>query len=334
MMDVENRSMRTIEIGQDKIKASVLMLGTWGMGGGSAWADSDDRMSIRVIHNAREMGINFIDSAPVYGTGHSEEILGLAIKDRRSQYVISTKCTLNWRDNDGKLAYKRDGKSIYNNFSKASLRADLEDSLERLSTDYIDIYIVHRQPDDHTKIEEIYHALDSFKKEGKIRSIGISNASATCLAEYLKHGRVDLVQEKFSILDISPMTDYLPLCQDNGVVFQGFSVLERGLLTGEIGMDYLVKEGDARKSIKYFMPELRQKVIHMLDGWRDICIAHDCSMSNLIMAVTHTMIPCFLVGVRKMDHLVEAAKSLSIQLYDSDMKKIMDDLNMSRQSFK
>jgi methylglyoxal reductase len=120
------------KLGTSGMDVSVLSLGTWGMGGGTSWHIEDDKSSVAIIHKAMDLGINLIDTAPVYGTGHSEEVVGKAIADRRSRCILSTKCTMQWRSDEGVKMYSRDGQTVYKNFSPASLKADLEGSLRRL----------------------------------------------------------------------------------------------------------------------------------------------------------------------------------------------------------
>lgn len=308
-------------VGSTDIQVSTLALGTWGMGGGTSWSDSDDDVSIRLIHKARDFGITLIDTAPVYGTGHSEEVVGKALKGRRSDFVLSTKCCMQWHSAEGVKMYSRDGQTVYKNFTPTSLRHDLENSLKRLDTDYIDMYITHRQPDDIQQVAEVYDTLNTFKKEGKIRAIGLSNASPDYLKEYLKYGAIDLVQEKFSILDSGASTEYIPLCEQNNVTFQGFSILERGLLTGKITMDYELQAGEARNTIKWFEPSKRVHVLEMLDQWKPLCITYRCSISNLVLAYTMQTTPNFnaLFGVRRMENLEDSVKAANITLGSADI---------------
>ncbi len=280
-----------------------------------------------IIHKAMDLGINLIDTAPVYGTGHSEEVVGKAIADRRSRCILSTKCTMQWRSDEGVKMYSRDGQTVYKNFSPASLKADLEDSLRRLKTDYIDIYITHRQPDDINEVEPVYHTLAALKKEGKIREIGLSNASPEFLRAYQKFGDIALVQEKMSLLSFSPLERYLPLCEKTGVVFQAFSPLERGLLTGKIGMDYVLAPGEARNTIPWFAPDKRRPVLDLLAGWDDLTDKYHCSMTNLVLAATMRLsaVCNLLVGVRKMENLLDTVKTDNLMLEEQDALRMQRD---------
>jgi methylglyoxal reductase len=305
---------------------SVLSLGTWGMGGGSSWQTEQADTPAAVIHRALDLGVNFIDTAPVYGTGHSERVVGDAIADRRSRVILSTKCTLNWRGEGGEKAYSRDGKDVYKNFSPASLRADLEDSLRRLKTDYIDVYITHRQPAPDG-VGEVAETLNTFLKEGKIRAIGLSNASPEHLARYQKHCKVSLVQEKLSLLSDGALAEYLPLCRDEGVIFQCYSVLERGLLTGKIDMSYKLAEGEARNTIPWFAPDRRRLVLEMLEGWQSLTDRYGCSLSVLAAAAVRGFSPAanILVGVRRTANLLDIVPAADLEIEKADRERMQAD---------
>ncbi len=320
-------------IGSTDIKASDLAIGAFGMGGGSAWGQCDDGESITLLQRARDLGVNLIDSAPVYGAGHSEEIIGKAIKGCRSDYVLQTKCTLHWRDTRGVKEYERDGNTVYRCFDSDSLRKDLEDSLKRMGTDYIDIYMTHRQPEDYAQVEEIYKTMADFKKEGKIRAIALSNAGPDLLKEYLKYGPVDLVQEQYSILEPGFLSDYIPFCEEKSITFQCYSALARGLLTGKIGMDYELKAGETRNSIRWFAKEQRQLVLDMLSGWDPLCKKYDCSVSSLVLAYTMQTSKTFntLVGVRRMENLEDSVKAASLQLDSVDIATMNTDAKKAQE---
>ena len=313
--------METMQIGKSGVVASALSFGTFGIGGGTAWADTKGAQEqyIRVIHAARDRGIDFFDTAPVYGTGNGEEILGRAVKGRRADYILGTKCSLNWRDDRGTLEYMRDGKAVHRCFEPDSLRADLEDSLRRLGTDYIDVYIVHRQP----AVEEvapIIETLTALKKEGKIRAIGISNGTPAHLREYLKYGQVDLVQEQLSLLTRARLDEYVPLCAENGVTFQTYKALEEGALTGKVPASFVPQPGDVRNGVKWFKPELYPRVYAMLESFKPLCEKYGCSAAVLTLAWLRAQSACInlLVGSRRIETLEDTLKVLDVRLSAED----------------
>ena len=319
--------MKYVKVGTTDVLISQLGFGAWGIGGGTSWADTDDERSVALVREAIDSGINLVDTAPVYGTGHSEEVLGRALADGyREKCILSTKCTMQWHDPVGVKMYSRDGQDVYKCFDPASLRNDLECSLRRLKTDHIDIYFTHRQPDDINEVETVYATLEKFREEGKIRVIGISNANPEYLKKYLECGRIDIVQEKYSILDQKWAKEYLPLCRENQVAFQGFSVLERGLLAGKIGMDYEIQKGEARGTIGWFKPERRKLVLDMLESWKPLCEKYGCSMANLVMATSlATEGFTTLCGVRHRENLLDTMKSVDISLSAEDLARIRSD---------
>lgn len=318
--------MKTMTLGRSGIEVPALCFGAWGIGGGTSWGDVDDTESLRLIDTALENGMYFIDTAPVYGTGHSEEVVSKAIKGRREKFVLETKCGLSWRENAGVHEYDRDGKSVYRNLSAASIKADLEGSLMRLGTDYIDIYTTHRQSDT-VPVEETMGALLELKREGKIRAIGISNASPEKLAAYMAVGQVDVVQEHFSILLQKQMQPYLAAAAQAGATFQAFSVLERGMLTGTVTMDLQLRPGDSRNGISWYKPENRQKVIAMLEGWKPLCEKYGCSIPNLVLSWTLTANAGVNVicGVRHTANLLDNLKGAALQLDPSDLERMSAD---------
>lgn len=313
-------------LGHSGIEVPALCFGAWGIGGGTSWGEVDDSESLRLIDTALENGMNFIDTAPVYGTGHSEEVVARAIKGRRAQFVIETKCGLSWRENAGTHEYDRDGKSVCRNLSAASIRADLEGSLLRLGTDYVDIYTTHRQSDT-VSVAETMGALLELKKEGKIRAIGISNATPEKLAEYLAIGQVDVAQEHFSILLQKKMQPYLAAAAAAGTTFQAFSVLERGMLTGTVTMELQLRPGDSRGGISWYKPENRQKVIAMLEGWKPLCEKYHCSIPNLVLGWTLAANPGVNVicGVRHTENLLDNLRGAALQLDEADLAQMSAD---------
>jgi len=320
--------MNKMEIGRSGVIASGVSFGTFGIGGGTAWADTakDEKAYIDLIHAARDYGIDFFDTAPVYGTGNGEEILGRAIAGRRSDYIIGTKCSLHWRDDRGTQEYMRDGKSVRRCFDPDSLRADLEDSLRRLGTDYIDVYICHRQP----AVEEVAPIMDTlatFKKEGKIRAIGISNGSPDHLREYLKTGHVDLVQEQLSLLTRARLDEYVPLCAANGVTFQTYKALEEGALTGKIAADFVPQPGDVRNGVKWFKPENYPRVCEMLDRFQPLCEKYNCSKAVLVLAWLRAQSDCInlLVGSRRAETLRDTLTVLDVELSAEDCAFMLEE---------
>lgn len=323
--------MQTMKIGKSDIVAPRLMLGTFGMGGGTSWQDTtkDDQELIDFIKAAHEkLGICAIDTAPVYGCGRSERIVGEATKGNREEYYISTKCSLHWRSEEGKFEYTRDNTSVYLNFSKASLLQDIKDSLERLQTDYIDTMIIHRCPP-LEQIEEVMDAMHEAKQQGLIRAIGLSNSGLVPYTEeaidtFEEFGGLDLLQESASLLSRKKMQVYLKKCEQYGITFQTYSALEKGALSGKIISEVTQWNGDNRSKYKWFQPEGIQKVNALTRGLTPIAEKYNCTIPVLCLAWVLAQSDCvnLLVGARHMSSITDTVKCLDISLEASDVEEM------------
>lgn len=309
-------------LGNTDIRISALSLGTWAMGGGMSWGPSDEKESVRTLKKALEVGINFLDTAPAYGNGSSEEILGRALRTHRDNYILATKCGLVWgADDEGSVHKSRDGVTIRRNLSPKSIRVQVEESLARLKTDHIDLLITHWQSIEpfFTSIEETVGVLEALKREGKIRAYGASNVSLEQIREYQKFGTLSLVQEKFSLLSRQNLDKAL-FCERENITFQAYSPLERGILTGKIAPDSEVV-GTAKASIPWFQPEKRVQVLAMLEKLTEMGNRHGCSVGTLVIAWTmaQTTTMNVLCGARKSEHIEENAQAASVHLSAEDI---------------
>ncbi len=234
--------MEHIEIRGLKQKASRVALGTWAIGGWM-WGGSDERDAVKTIQAALGTGINVIDTAPVYGFGRAEEIVGKALAGgRRGEAIIATKVGIEWRDGQ-----------VLRNSSPARLRAELEDSLRRLQTDVIDVYQVH-WPDESVPIEETAAALASFQREGKIRAIGVSNFSPAQMDRFKTAAPLSTVQPPYNLFERDIERDILPYATANDLTVLAYGALCRGLLTGKVTEKTAFKGDDLRKSDPKFNP--------------------------------------------------------------------------------
>lgn len=321
--------METRKVGKSNLDASVLAMGAWAIGGGSWWGENDDEMSIKSIHKALDSGVNWIDTAPVYGFGHSEDIVGKALKGKRDSAILSTKCGLQWYNDKGSKHFSRDGYTVYRDLSPKGIRRDLEHSLKRLDTDYIDIYYTHWQSvePDFTPIEDTMNELMKMKKEGKIRAIGASNVSIDNLKEYIRYGELDVIQEKYSILDRRIEKELLPFCEANDITLQTYSPIEQGLLTGKIKATYEVKPGEVRENKKWWLPENLKLALEMLSKWEDLADKYNCTLTNLVIKWTVMQSPNInvLFGARKLHQVEENVMSADINLEAEDMARMTKD---------
>jgi len=317
-------------LGKSNISASTVALGTWAIGGGPWWGDSDDNQSAKAIQAAIDAGVNLIDTAPAYGWGHSEEVVGKAIKGQRDKVVLSTKCGLWWKDDRGSSFFKMDGKHVKRCLLPVTILEELEDSLRRLGTDYIDLYHTHWQslePDKYP-IDDTMQCLMKLKEEGKIRAVAASNVDLEHIKQYQAAGILDAIQPKYSMLDREIENDILPYCHANGISALAYSPLEQGLLTGKIGMNQTFPEGAYRNNIPWFLPVNREKVLHMLEGWSDLLAKYNCSLSQLVIAWTMAQegITFVLCGARKEAHVRDNVRAADLEIEAADLGRIREDV--------
>jgi methylglyoxal reductase len=282
-------------LGASGIEASVVALGAWAIGGW-LWGGTDERKSVEAIQAGIDAGINFVDTAPAYGMGLSETIVGKAITGRRGQAVIATKCGLVWHTEKGTPHISQNGRMLNRYLGPESIRYELEQSLKRLNTDYIDLYQTHWQ-DETTPIEETMTTLLDLKREGKIRAIGVSNARVEQIEAYRRVGPVDSGQEKYSMLDRDLENEYLPYARKHNMAVLAYSPLANGLLTGKIGLDRKFPEGDMRQTRPRFSMGSRKQVLAMLDKMLPIAEKHSLTLAQLVIAwtivqpgVTHALV--------------------------------------------
>jgi aryl-alcohol dehydrogenase-like predicted oxidoreductase len=247
-MQSSDAEMEYVDIPGTSIRASRIALGTWAIGGWM-WGGSNENEAISAIHAALDRGINLIDTAPVYGFGRSEEIVGkaLAIDGRRKRAFIATKVGLDWKD----------GKP-FRNASKARIIAEAEQSLRRLQTDVIDLYQVH-WPDPNTPIAEVAEAMGELHDAGKIRAIGVSNFSPAQMDEFRKVAPLHAAQPPYNLFERAIEADVLPYCRDRNIALLAYGSLCRGLLSGSMTKSSRFTGDDLRKSDpKFVAPRFEQ----------------------------------------------------------------------------
>ena len=246
--EIIETDMEFVDIPGTGLKVSRVAIGTWAIGGWM-WGGTDETESIATIRTAVEHGINVIDTAPVYGFGRSEEIVGKAIAhgDLRSNLIIATKAGLEWQ-----------GDRVSRNASRARIMREIEDSLRRLQTDYIDVYQVH-WPDPLVKIEETADAMYTLYKQGKIRAIGVSNFSVDQIVRFRSVAPLHVLQPPYNLFERGIEADLLPYCRDNKIAMFGYGALCRGLLSGRMRADTAFGGDDLRRSDpKFVAPRFAQ----------------------------------------------------------------------------
>ncbi len=315
--------MEKMKLGNTNIEISRIGLGTWAIGGGPAWGgDKDEQVCIDTIRKCPELGINLIDTAPGYNFGNSEKILGKALqKMNRKEVVIITKCGIVW-ERKGSLFNKVGDIQLYKNLSRESILEEIENSLKRMQTDYIDIYMTHWQAVEpyFTPISDTMKVLNELKASGKIRAIGAANVTVEHIEEYLKYGSLDIVQAKYSILDRAIEKDLIPICKENNITIQAYSPLEQGLLTGTLPRDYTPVGAQCNK--KWFQKENMQKAMDMMDKWQELCRKYNCSIANLAIAwiLSQGKFINLLSGANTVSEIEQNVKSIQLKLSDEDIK--------------
>jgi methylglyoxal reductase len=315
------------ELGSSGIKASVVGLGTFAIGGWF-WGGTDEKKSIEAIHASLDMGVNLIDTAPIYGFGKAEEIVGKALKGKRDKAVIATKCGLRWDTDKGEFEGYADDKSpsttpakytIHRYLGPDSIRYEVEQSLRRLGTDHIDLYQTHWQ-EATTPIEVTMEALQKLRQEGKIRAIGVSNVTVDQLKRY---GAVASAQEKFNLLDRGiekkGLVDY---CARAGIAILSYFTMEQGLLTGAMSAERTFKDGDTRKTNALFSPESIRRVNAILAELRPFADTHKATIAQVLIALTAQQkgITHLLIGARDAAQAKENARGGYLQLSADEMR--------------
>ena len=309
-------------LGASGIEASVVGLGAWAIGGW-LWGGTDERKSVEAIQAAINAGINLIDTAPAYGMGVSESIVGKAVAGRRDQVVIATKCGIVWHTDKGTPFVNQSGKMMHRYLGAGSIRYELEQSLKRLGTDYVDLYQTHWQ-DETTPIEETMGTLLDLKREGKIRAIGVSNATVEQIEAYRRVGPLDSGQEKYSMLDRKLENEYLPYALKNNIAVLAYSPLALGLLTGKVGPERKFPADDLRHNNPRFSVESRERVQAMLDKMRPLAEKHQLTLAQLVIAWTIAQpgLTHALVGARNPRQAEEHAAAGSVALSGGELEAL------------
>lgn len=309
-----------MELGKSGLKVSKIALGTitWGS------AIQEPEYYRGLLDACLDQGINYVDTAPVYGPAVSEELLGKALKGIRDRFILQTKCGLNWRNTEGSFEYLRNGKNVYRNLSAASIRQDLEDSLRRLQTDYIDVYVTHRQSLTVPREETIGELL-RMKEQGKIRAIGVSNVTAQEVDEYQKITDVAVMQQKYSIV-VPKFGDVLfPVCKKYGITYQTWGMFEGGALVSRAALDSITGPDDpnSKKSV-LLHPAMKPYASSLFDALESVARKHGCSVANVVLQYTSTKFDNMnlLIGSSKVRTIEDTCKALEVKLDDEDIARI------------
>lgn len=313
----------------------MVSFGGWAIGGWY-WGGADPALSLRALGAAIDAGVTAIDTAPVYGFGLSEQLVGRAIAVRRDRVIVMTKAGLRWDEGPGQALFDTEGPegrkvTLRRDSRPASLRQEVEASLKRLATSYIDLLQIH-WPDPLTPLAETMGALVDLRREGKIREIGVSNFSTEQLAETLRAlGEVPLasVQPRYSLLFRRAERDVLPFAREHGIGVLAYSPLEQGLLTGKVGAERRFPSGDGRVKHPFFSPANRAAVNGALaEHVEPVARRHGASVAQVVIAATVEQpgITSALVGARGEDQARENARAGELELSPGELATVRDAL--------
>jgi len=321
------------QLGQTEIKLSAITFGAWAIGGWM-WGGSVKKDALQAIQASYEAGVTTIDTAPVYGQGYSEELVGEAIKGiPRDKVQILTKFGMRWDDNRGDFAFKSEdnnGKPIevYRYSGKQSVIDECEASLKRLGTDYIDLYQIH-WADPTTPIAETMEALNQLLLDGKIRAAGVCNYNKTQMEEAEKTIRLSSNQVPYSMVERSIEEELLPYCLQNQKSIIAYSPLQRGILTGKIKPGHQFAPGDHRPTTKFYKPENIELINHLLETLEPLALEKQVTLSQLVIrwTIDQPGVTVALVGARDAAQAVQNAEAIDLKLSEEEISLINKQLN-------
>jgi len=313
-----SQSFRTL--GNSDLRLTPVGFGAWAIGGGNwefAWGPQDDNESVGAIHRALDLGVNWIDTAAIYGLGHSEEIVGRALKSTSDKPFVFTKCSMRWHQD----------RSIYRSLKTESIAEELEGSLRRLGVETIDLYQIH-WPNPETEIEEGWEALARFQKEGKIRWIGVSNFSVEQMKRALKIAPITSLQPPYSMLRRAIEEEILPFTRFNNIGVINYSPMVSGLLTGKMTAERVAafpQDDWRRRAVEFNEPRLSRN-LQLVELLREVGNGHNVSPGVVAVAWTlhHPAVTAAIVGGRSAQQVEGLAPALEFRITDEDYARIND----------
>lgn len=311
MQTTEDISATTRQLGNSDLHIAAIGFGAWAIGGGDwqfSWGAQDDNDSVAAIHRALDLGINWIDTAAVYGLGHSEEVVARALEGRQQKPYVFTKCSMIWSRKSGQAK-----EEIHRSLKRDSIRKELEASLRRLRMDAIDLYQIH-WPDPEDQIEEGWETLAELKQEGKVRYIGVSNFSIAQMERISKIAPITSLQPPYSMLNRGVEQEILPYCQQHNIGVVNYSPMVSGLLTGAMTKERVAQfpQDDWRRNNARFQEPQLSRNLKLVELLREIGNAHGRSPGEVAIAWTlrQPAVTAAIVGARnarQVDGIIGAA---------------------------
>lgn len=310
------------QLGNTDLKVSAIGFGTWPIGG-THYGPVDEEQSIRAIERAVEVGITVFDSAPTYGRGHAEELLGKVLAPHRKDVVLVTKCGMTWDPNEPAL-----GGPSQRDSSQAQILRSVEDSLRRLRTDVIDVYLVH-WPDPNVPLDETMRTMEDLRQSGKVRYIGVSNFRVDHMRECMRYATLNANQVSYHLFDQRQAPDVFPFCQQNGIGVIAFGSLAHGLLTGTFSTNTSFVDWDWRSKgtvfgQKLFNPGNFEKNVKVVDNLKEVAQDLNVSLPSLALnwSLRHPAISVALVGTRTPEEVDANLEALGWKIPQEAMERI------------
>lgn len=310
--------MHTRSLGNSELQITPIGIGAWAMGGGDwafSWGPQQDHQSIAAIHAALDAGVNWIDTAPVYGLGHSEEVVGKALAGRTGRVYVFTKCGLVWNEQ----------RQISRSLKAASVRRELEASLRRLKRDAIDLYQIH-WPDPESEIEEGWQTLAALQKEGKVRYIGVSNFNVTQMKRVQRIAPVTSLQPPYNIVTSQIEKDVLPFCREQHIGVIAYSPMKSGLLTGKMTRERIASlpPDDFRPRTPNFKEPLLTRNLGLVEVLRSIGKRHNHTPGEVAIAWTlrDPVVTGAIVGMRSAEQAQEVVRVAEFRLSRDEIVEI------------
>ncbi|MEC3839420.1 aldo/keto reductase [Bacillus amyloliquefaciens] len=297
--------MSKVTIGKTDLKVFPIGLGTNAVGGHNLYPNLNEETGKELVREAIKSGVTMLDTAYIYGVGRSEELIGEVLKEfNREDVFIATKA-----------AHRKEGDDFVFDNSPAFLKQSVEDSLKRLQTDYIDLFYIHF-PDENTPKDEAVQALNELKKEGKIRSIGVSNFSLEQLKKANKDGLVDVIQGEYNLLNREAEKTFFPYTTEHNISFIPYFPLVSGLLAGKYDENTTFPEGDLRNDQTHFQGEQFKENIKKVNQLKPIAEKHNADTAHIVLAwyLARPEIDILIPGAKRADQLKDNMKAASITL--------------------
>ena len=310
--------MKTRQLGNTDMHITPIGFGSWAVGGGGyrfGWGPQDDKQSITAINRALDLGINWIDTAAVYGLGHAEEVVARALKERSDRPFVFTKCERVWNDRG----------EISGSLKAQSIKRECENSLRRLKTDAIDLYQIH-WPEPEQDIEEGWRVMAELKREGKVRHIGVSNFNVNQMRRIMEIAPISSLQPPYSLINPGIQNDILPFCQEHNIGVIVYSPMASGLLTGSMNRERITKlpEDDWRKRDPQFNEPRLSRNLQLVEVLNEIAFMHTVTpgVVAIAWALQHPGVTGAIVGARRPEQVDGIIPAAEFQLTDSEDAQI------------